>query len=274
MAYRLLVLDLDGTLLTPQDHISPANRRAVAAALARGVVVTLATARRWWSVAPFVAELGLTVPVILYDGGLICDTATQQTLYRNCLAASVAREVIDRFLAARIQPVIQLVPAPAELSVVGPVELDSPSIRRYMSESPVEKQRASGTALYPQGDPIRIVGFDDLAKLQTLAESVAGLECRSVFTPRGSFGQAELSVMHPTCSKAQAMLAFAQLHGIAREETVAIGDGYNDIEMLETAGLGIAMGNAPDPVKQIAAVVTASNAEDGVAQAIERFLLS
>ncbi len=99
------------------------------------------------------------------------------------------------------------------------------------------------------------------------------MPCAWNFTRRGSYGTAELAVMNPACSKASGVALLAQHLGITMEEVMAIGDNNNDLEMLQAVGWSVAMGQAPEAIKAVANAVTTSNAEDGVALAIERYAL-
>ena len=127
-------------------------------------------------------------------------------------------------------------------------------------------------ALAAQG-VTKVIWYDDLehmADLQAAVNSDSIREHINYFTSNPLF----LEFVDKKCSKALALERLSEYYGIHREEIIAIGDGYNDLPMIDYAGLGIAMGNAPEEIRQKADAVTLSNDEDGVAAAIELYILS
>ena len=122
-------------------------------------------------------------------------------------------------------------------------------------------------------DPIRVVAFASEEVIHALLPEVTALECSWTITRRGNYGSSELAIMNPSCSKASGVIELARYLNIPLEQIMAIGDNNNDIEMLRTVGWGVAMGQASEAVKAAARAVTASNQEDGVAQAIKDYAL-
>jgi hydroxymethylpyrimidine pyrophosphatase-like HAD family hydrolase len=122
--------------------------------------------------------------------------------------------------------------------------------------------------------PLRLVSFAPLERLRPLAEAMSDLDAGWQILETGSYGQAELTLFAMGVSKGAALARLATDLGVPLAETLAIGDGSNDISMLRAAGLGVAMGHAAPSVRLAADVVTASNTDDGAAQAIERYILS
>jgi len=118
-----------------------------------------------------------------------------------------------------------------------------------------------------------VVAFDAEETILGMSPEIAALDCSWTSIKRGNYGSAELVVMRAGCSKASGMTALAKQFGLPLSQVMAIGDNNNDIRMLQCAGWGVAMGQAPLAVKAAARAVTASNAEDGVAKAIERYAL-
>jgi hydroxymethylpyrimidine pyrophosphatase-like HAD family hydrolase len=272
---KLLVIDIDGTLLTPQGTISAATREAIAAAQAAGVIVTLATARRYGNTASIADELELHAPLILYDGALIVEHPTARILYSNPLPEGVAQEVIALLLEAGLQPVVQPLGDPRHEEVwIGPPELDSPWQECYFHMHAAELRRLPLACLRAPGAPVlRIVALEAPERLRRLVPALAALDCSWLLLERGNYQSGELSALHATCSKANAVAALARALAIPLTEVMAIGDNYNDIAMLSLVGRGIAMGQAAPEVKQAAYATTTGNGEDGVAYAIEHYLL-
>jgi 5-amino-6-(5-phospho-D-ribitylamino)uracil phosphatase len=130
-----------------------------------------------------------------------------------------------------------------------------------------EQMTAQATAI------LRVVAFAEEELLQTLLPTVSTLACCWNFAPLGGYQSAEISILEAGCSKASGVRTLAAHCGIALEHVMAIGDSYNDLEMIRIAGWGVAMGQAPEPVKATANAITTTNQADGVALAIERYAL-
>ncbi len=271
---KLLVIDIDGTLLNPQGEITPYTKAAVQAAQKAGIVITLATARRYCNTAPVADELGLIGPLIVYDGALIVRYPEATILYSRPLQADIAQEAVDLLVRHQVQPVVHPDDGLVEEVWTGPPDLDNLWLDAYFAAYPDKMRRmpyANLCAGHP--DPRRVVAFTSEEAVQGLIPEVAALPCSWNSIKRGSYGSAELVVMHKGCSKASGVAALAQSLGIAMQEVMALGDNNNDVEMLRAAGWGVAMGQAPANVQAAANVVTASNREDGAARAIERYAL-
>lgn len=286
---QMLVIDIDGTLLNPEGKITPLTRTAVQAARQAGILVTLATARRYSNTAPVAIELGLDIPLILYDGALIVEHPPGGILHTNPLPASVGQQAVDLLASSGIQPVVhpaarvdqsavdamnRPIQGLAEEIWTGPADLDNLWVEAYFTAFP-EQMRRMPYARLCEGhpDPLRVVAFADEETIMSVLPSVSTLDCSWNTTKRGNFGSAEIALMHSGCSKASGVKALAEHFGIPLEQVMALGDNNNDIEMLRAVGWGVAMGHAHDEVKAAARAITASNWEDGVALAIERYAL-
>ncbi len=271
---RLIVIDIDGTLLTPESTITTRTLQAVQAAQKTGIVVTLATARRYSNTAPIANELGLNSPLILYDGAILMQHPHPAILYKQLLPANVGQQAVDILIRHNIQPVVHPFQDTKEEVWTGPPEFDTPWVNTYFASAPVQIHRMPFEALctgYP--DPIRVVAFASEEIIHALLPEITALECSWSITKRGNYGSSELAIMHQSCSKASGVMKLARYFNVPLEEIMAIGDNNNDIEMLRTAGWGVAMGQASEAVKSAAQAITTSNKEDGVARAIERYAL-
>jgi Cof subfamily protein (haloacid dehalogenase superfamily) len=273
-AIRLLAIDIDGTLLNPQKQITPRTLAAIQAAQQQGIIVTLATARRYINTAPIAAELGIAIPVILCDGALIIAHPDGEVLHTQVLNAAIAQQAVDILVRHGVQPVVHHINGMIEEVWTGQTEYDNEWVAGYFATFPDHLRRFPYVSCcVGQPDPLRVVAFTTEEIVQRLIPEVSELNCAWNMTRRGSYNTAELAIMHTACSKASGVIALAQQLAIAPEQVMAIGDNNNDIEMLQAVGWGVAMGQAPDHVKALAHAVTASNAEDGVALAIERYAL-
>lgn len=271
---KMLVIDIDGTLLNPQGQITPATLASVHAAHQAGIIVTLATARRYCNTAKIASELGLLGPVILYDGALIVQHPQGTILRRHPLNAQVAQQGVDLLVRHGIQPVVHPNDGLAEEVWTGHAELDNLWLDAYFAAYGNRMRRKAYADLCNGHlDPLRVVAFASHEVIEGILPEVATLDCTWTTIKRGSYGSAELAIMGRGCSKATGVTALAESLHISMQEVMAVGDNNNDIAMLQAVGWGVAMGHAPAHVKAAANAVTASNLEDGVAQAIERYAL-
>jgi Cof subfamily protein (haloacid dehalogenase superfamily) len=272
--YRLVAVDLDGTLLDECGALTERTRAAVGRVLAAGVTLALATSRRLTGALPVAEALALRGPLILYDGAQMREYPTGEVLAEEALALEVARPVVALLAAHGLRPVAQYGGDAGERLLVGPPVRSSDHADAYLERftRQIEIKPLAELANGPEA-PLRIVVFGPLERLRAAAEEIEQLPCGRQLLPRGNYGTAELSVFAPGASKGNALRRLAARLSVPLRRTCAIGDGINDVSLLAAAGLGIAMGNAASEVRAVASVVTASNAEDGVAQALERYVL-
>jgi len=252
----ILALDIDGTLLGPGSILAERTRRAVHAAGAAGWLVTLATGRRWGATKPVADALGLESPLICFNGALIRDSVSGDILHYNPLPTAAVSPLIHTLAARGLQPILYEDFASGERLLTGPAENDSTQIAQWLEQ-------------------INVI-FDEIARVEgiaTIAEDL-GLTARVLFYPVERHGALMAELLHPDGTKAVALAALAVRYGLTMAEVIAVGDGHNDVEMLAEAGIGVAMGQAPPEVIAHATITIGSNADDGLADFIERELLT
>ena len=281
----LLVLDCDGTLLDPDGVIRPAVRAAVRTATAGGALVTLATARRLYQARGFAADLGLTLPLVVQDGAVVQDPATGEVLHEDALTPAALARLVDAAVAHGLHPVVSRVGGGPDGDVLHALDGvdDDPAMRPYLAaRSPV--RRGDRTSLLVGGGALRLVAFGPEERTRAYAAAVrAWVEddaCVVREYPPDEETGLGLHLVQLTafgCTKARAVRALAARHGLALDRCVVVGDGENDIELLtavrDAGGVAVAMGQASAAVRAAATDVVASNADDGVAEAVERFVL-
>lgn len=265
MAIKIVALDLDDTLLDSSRRISPRNREAIAAAVRRGVTVTLATGRMYRATRPYAAELGVDVPLIVYDGAMIKKGLSGETLFHQPLETATAARVLAWF---KRYGWYSQVYEDDELYAVRYTD----EAELYFRQTGV-RAREVGEALYTRSwQPTKVVAIAPAAQVPEIMRRLQGElgDAAYVTTSKPRY----VEVLHPQVSKGRALAQLARQRGAARQEVMAVGDSLNDLDMLAYAGLGVAMGNARDEVKERADAVTAANDADGVAEAIERYVLA
>jgi Cof subfamily protein (haloacid dehalogenase superfamily) len=282
---RLLALDLDGTLLNSLGELSERNARAIAEARAAGVRVALVTGRRFRDARPLALKLGLDVPVIAHNGALTKHARTLETVSASLLPLETAHEVLRLGRTHRADPLVSDdATGPGVLvydhlrDAHGPVAeyiewsrrihgdeaeqaiLHVPSLEDYLDHAPVHIT-FSGT-------------FADIERLNAVFAAALGARAKLMTTLYPSIDFGLIDVIHPDVSKGTGLAAVAAEHKLSPAEVMAVGDNHNDVEMLEFAGTRIAVANAEPRVLDLEGIqVTESNDEDGVAAAIEKFIL-
>ena len=271
---KLLAIDIDGTLLNPVKQITPRTLEAVRAAQQAGIIVTLATARRYRNTLPIADTLGIDIPLVLCDGAMIMEHPHGKVLTTHLLEAEVAQQAVELLVRHKVQPVVHHINGQIEETWTGDTQLDNEWLAMYFTSFADTMQRMEYETLCTgHPDPLRVVAFASEKQIYGLIPEISTLACSWNAVRSGNYGSAELAILHQTCSKATGVTTLAKLLDIPLEQIMAIGDNHNDLEMLQAVGWGVAMGQAPDEVKAVAHAVTASNQEDGVALAIETYAL-
>ena len=286
MDIRLIALDLDGTLLNSRGELSPRNRAAIRDARERGVRVALVTGRRFRDARPLALDLGLDVPVIAHNGALTKHARTLETVAVQLLPLNAARKVVR---LAREYGADALVSDDHEgtgLLVYDHIDERNHSLAKYIAWSRRVVGDDVGEAVrhvhaleeYLDHPPVHISFSGTCAEMTGLAAEVErelGAGVKLLLTLYRKMDFALLDVLHPEASKGAGLAAVAAEHGLSSAAVMAVGDNYNDLEMLHYAGTGVVMGNAEDELRQTAGFhVTATNDEDGVAVAIEHYILT
>jgi Cof subfamily protein (haloacid dehalogenase superfamily) len=263
-AYRLLVVDLDGTVRSRALGIPAGVRAAVATARSRGVRVCVATGRMWPSAAPWIRTLGADPPAILYNGGQVLDFTSGRTLYERRLARDTARAALS---LARRDPEVQ---SHLYLHDRVFVERRHPVTDAYAADDGLTYDVVPSLDALLGDDPHKLLIIGAPERVGALQEAVraARLPVHAV--------QSEpvyLEILPPGVSKGAALIAMLEALGVVAAETIAIGDNWNDVEMIEVAGVGVAMAHAPEGVRARADYVCGTAEEEGVREVIERFVL-
>jgi len=264
---RLLALDLDGTLIDDGLVISPGVRRAIAAAQEHGVAVTLATGRMFDATLPFAHDLGITAPLVCYQGGLIQAPDSDVPLYRATMEPALVREVLE-WQARRGWHVVLY--ADDDVFIAGQ---QYPEIfyRSLLGERLVWVDDLS--PVLEQHEPVKflVVVAEPPEADRIEAELRRGFEGRmEVVRSHAMFVEGNpLGV-----SKGDALRRLAAYLGVPQAQVMAVGDQGNDVPMIAWAGVGVAMGNASHAAKAVADWIAPPLAEDGAAVAIERFVLN
>lgn len=266
MPYRLIAVDLDDTLLTDDLSVTEPTRRAMAEAIAQGAHLTIATGRMFDSAQRIARQIGLNVPIITYQGSLIKNLLDEQVLYERSVPAGVAARIYDYCLAngLHLQTYVNDKLYAAE---------ENERLLKYAAQSkiPYTIEADFKRAIAREGQT-KLLAIDEPARLDALLPELKRLFGDEIHVTKSKPNYVEFTHLEGT--KGHALRFLAAHYGIPIEETIGIGDAMNDHEMIEAAGLGVAMANAVPALKEIADYVTLSNNEDGVKHVLDKFVLN
>ncbi len=270
---RLVAADLDGTLLTPQGAVSERTVAIVRRLEHEGIALCLATARRWVSTVSLATSVAMRGPLILYDGAMTRDYPSGKVLSCDPLPRETAQAAVELLAAHDLRPIVQYSAAEGELLLAGPAPTGLDASAHFLAYFAAQVRVAPIEQLADRDDALRVVAFGSARQLRQVAQELAQLPCGRQLMKSGTYGTAELTCFAATASKGAALVTLADRLGVSLDETLAIGDGINDISMLRVAGVSIAMRDAPQVVRRAAQHQTESNAEDGFAAALEAHVL-
>lgn len=259
-AIKLIALDLDGTTLQSDHTISPRTRQAVQTLTQKGVHISICTGRPVRNAGDFAKALGLSQRVMLCNGAVTYDYDTDTFIHHDTLPADVATHVIDRIRTRYPQ-------ASSSMERIDGWFWDE---RRYKHQKPANEPTGVGDIRDFVHDGIIKLLFKDFTGAHDIEEMAQSLRDLPVYVTWSS--DSLLEVMAQGINKKHAVARWAQECGIARANTMAFGDQDNDKEMLQWAAVGVAMGNAPARIQQIADYVTSSNNDEGVARVLEQLI--
>ncbi|MGU3473469.1 Cof-type HAD-IIB family hydrolase [Paenibacillus sp. D51F] len=263
--YKLIAIDVDDTLLNDNLEVTPATRAALTAALDRGVTVTLATGRMFASARQVAEGLRLNVPIITYQGSLVKTLLDGQVLYERYVPSDAAAELdrycVDKGLHLQLYVDDKLY-----------VREENEKVKDYARQSKIPYIVEPDFSSLLKQPLLKMLIIDEPAYLDEVASDLQPLIGGTVHITKSK--PHYLEFMHKEGTKGHALKFMAEHIGCSMEETIAMGDAWNDREMLQAAGLGVAMANAQPALKELADYVTLSNNEDGVAHVVDKFILN
>ncbi|SDM38354.1 hypothetical protein SAMN04488502_104102 [Dendrosporobacter quercicolus] len=262
---KLVVLDLDGTLLDEKKEIPPQTMQTIRNVQEKGIAVTLASSRPLCSMLPYARALQLDLPLIAHSGAIITGAAGSGIRQRQPLnppSARLAIELLEKheyYIKAYCDDILYVQEAIAE--TIKYSQLYGVPYRE------VGKNNLTGLPEIP----IRLMMFDrDSRRIERIPELLGDLRHDFSFANDTEYG---LEMVDCSVNKGNAVKLLCDELGLEMREVMAIGNEGNDVEMIKMAGLGIAMGNACTELKRVAAAVTKSNIESGVEYALKKYIL-
>ncbi|WGX76617.1 Cof-type HAD-IIB family hydrolase [Paraclostridium bifermentans] len=275
MAIKLICIDMDGTLLMDQQNVSEENKKAIKEAVSRGVHVAITTGRVYNCAKLYSDEIGLKTPIIASNGAFI-GGSNGETIYNNPLNSN---EIKDFLSLTKQYGLLSYLTG--NFGIVSTMELPDNHIYKVLNKRLKDYEKIkfevidnidNAFKLYPNQLLKGVcIEKDNISNLMKVKKELKQLnpELEIVSSWDDNF-----EIMKKGSSKGEAVAQLAKYFNLKRDEVMCIGDSENDLSMIEYAGIGVAMGNAIDIVKQSAQYITLPNTESGVAKAIEKFVLS
>jgi len=284
---KLLALDLDGTTLNSRGEVTGANRAAIRAAEDAGVLVTIATGRRFRDAQPVGLELDLNAPLITHNGALIKFAGSGETVESSLLAIDTSLEIVRVGKSLGGDALVSADPHGMGTMLYDRVSEDNIPLMKYIrwSESLHGDEADLSIVHVPQledvlhGHDVVHISFSGgcsaMAELQGNLRDEFGGNITILATVYTQLDFTLLDILPPDASKGHGVARLAEINGLSSESVMTIGDNFNDLEMLEWAGTAVIMGNADKSLLERPEFYkTLSNDESGVAAAIERFILN
>lgn len=274
--YKMIAIDLDGTLLSPRNEVTKRTKDAVHKALSAGLLVCFATGRNWTESRTVIEAVEHYASAVFAGGAMVVDTGRDLTLHRMMMDPALAAELCAHLEAEghAVMALQDTVAAGVDYLVTGDAALND-ATTQWMAITRATVRRVSRLGGHQHAFTIRVgivaAREDVQASVKSLTEKFGErIVLHSIYVP--AYGVEVMEVFDPAVNKWQGILHVARRHGIAPEEIIAVGDDVNDLPMLRNAGLGVAMGNARPEIQAVAKRVIGTNAEDGLAEFLEELV--
>jgi Cof subfamily protein (haloacid dehalogenase superfamily) len=283
---KLLALDLDGTLLNSRGHVPEANKEAIRLAEEKGVLVTIATGRRFRDALPVGLELELNAPLLTHNGALIKYAQTLETVNVSLLQTETAGEILRVGKDFGGDALVSTDPEGKGTLLYDTISDDNITLQKYIrwsktlhgeeAERSVRHVRSLENVIETE-QVIHISFSGGCAAMEDLMgclEIELGERVTLLSTIYPSRDFTLIDILPPDASKGTGVEKLAAFNGLTRDEVMVVGDNFNDLEMLEFAGTPVVMGNAdPKLLEREEFYTTVSNDENGVAAAIGKYIL-
>lgn len=270
MNYQVIALDLDGTLLTPEKTILPDSLLALQRAQGAGAKVVIVTGRHFVAIHPFYQALALDTPAICCNGALMYDYHEKKVIASDPLQPYQATQLLELLDSYNVHGLMYADDAMFYKEPTGHI-IRTENWAKSLPESqrPVFKQVSSLREAAHEVAGIWKFALTDtdtvkLHKFSQIVERELGLACEWSWHD-------QVDIAQLGNSKGKRLAQWVESQGLSMNQVIAFGDNHNDLSMLKNAGLGVAMGNAVDEVKECADLVIGTNTESGIAEIVNRY---
>lgn len=283
---KLIALDLDGTLLNSRGNIPEKNIKAIQEAERSGVLVTIATGRRFRDALPIAQQLNLNAPVICHNGALLKYADSLETVAVSLLENKTVKEILRVGKEFGGDALLSADPVGKGVLLYDTVSAENVPLQKYIAWAKRMHGAEAEDAVHHVENLEVICGdfetvhvsfsgsCESMAKLEIILREELHSSVMILTTVYSSLDFTLIDVLPPDASKGFGVEKLALINNVSAENVMAIGDNFNDLEMLEYAGTSVVMGNAlPELLAREEFWQTLSNDENGVALAIEKFIL-
>ena len=283
---KLLALDLDGTLLDSRGEIPAKNIEAIQYAEAKGVLVTIATGRRFRDALPVALQLNLNAPVVCHNGALLKYAHNLEIVHASIVPRKTVREILRVGREFGGDALVSADPTGKGVLLYDRISDENIPLQKYVAWSKrLHGAEAEEAVIHVENletvvDDIECVHVSfsgtlaPMAELEMILRGELGNTATVLTTVYPRLNFTLIDILPPDASKGIGIEKLARLNNLTAENVMAIGDNFNDLEMLEYAGISVVMGNgSPELLERGDFYSTLSNDENGVALAIERFIL-
>jgi Cof subfamily protein (haloacid dehalogenase superfamily) len=276
MSVRLIALDIDGTLLDSASEVPAVNRHAIEAAVGKGIEVALVTGRRFDFALPIARQIPCALTMIVNNGALV-KSKDGTTHFRHLLPHQTARAVLEFASEHRAGAAVVFDRPRANQVIYEKIDWEDPRRKAYYARNREFIAQICPLEDCLTEDPIQVMYSGSVAEMRNASVALRKLTNSLEFSLAMTFYEhrdfAMVDVIRLHCSKGATLAQWVAMRGFAREEVMAIGDNFNDREMLEFAGLPVVMANSIPELKSLGWRQTLSNDEGGVAAAIREYAL-
>lgn len=274
MKYKLICIDMDGTLLDGKHKISETSKKTLIKAHDMGVHIVITTGRTYVDAEAYSDSMGLNSPIIAFTGAVIKEKYGQNVIYKSIIEEPLCKELLEIFKKYKVKPIFNSLYKVYCGDLKIKIGMWFLKIRGFINRNIKidyigNEEKWFYVFKHEENDIVKCEiinrNKEKINYLRKELETVEGIEVTSS-------SNYNIEITKKGTSKGKAIEILANHYNIRKEEVIAIGDSENDISAIEFAGMGIAMGNASEEVKKKSNFITDTNDNDGVAKAIEKFI--
>lgn len=275
MKYKLVCIDMDGTLLNRHHKVDEANKEALIKAHSMGVHIAISTGRMYTDAEYYSNLIGLKSPIIASNGALIKEKGTEEVIYKSVLDEDILLKLLDIFSKYNLKPIFHTPKKSYSGSVLYKLVMQYAKFTGLMGKNIkieyVKHNKKWNSILSNEKNNIvkcEVIDKDEkkIKEVRSFLEKIDEIQL-------ASSSKYNFEVTCKGVSKGSAVKALAEYYNIKQEEIIAIGDSENDMSMIKYAGMGVAMGNASEEIKKIADYITDTNDNNGVAKALYKLVI-
>lgn len=276
MKYKMIAIDLDGTLLNDNKKIRKENIDLIRKINDNGIEIVIATGRRYWSAKNLTKEIGIDIVIMANNGNIVRKVSDDRLLITKYLKLDDFYTLVEQGRKKGLYPIVHVNHYHEGYDMMIEMDIEDIKYSSYMNKNQDRYKQIEDFLNYKDGKVLAVCFSGDIDKLEKFEKMIKGLypsKYNSHIMSKLTIVGGLLEIMHPLGSKWLSIKEYAFDKGIYPKEIIAIGDDNNDIEMIKEAGLGIGMKNGSPKVKEAADVITdKTNNEAGVAHILREVL--